>query len=72
MALLRGASEAHCRSGEGKGQPCIHGPGIPAATVVAMVADGMTTAEILADLRALEAEDVAAALRLRCRGRSRA
>jgi Protein of unknown function (DUF433) len=33
------------------------------ATVVAMVADAMTTAEILAELPELEAEDVAQALR---------
>jgi uncharacterized protein (DUF433 family) len=45
------------------GQPCIRGLRIPVATVVAMVADGMTTAEILADLPELEAEDVAQALR---------
>jgi uncharacterized protein (DUF433 family) len=44
------------------GQPCIRGLRIP-ATVVAMVADGMTTAEILADLPELEAEDVAQARR---------
>jgi uncharacterized protein (DUF433 family) len=45
------------------GQPCIRGLRIPVATVVAMVADGMSTAEILADLPGLEAEDVAHALR---------
>jgi len=46
------------------GQPCIRGLRIPVATVVAtMVADGMTTAEIVADLPGLEAEDVAQALR---------
>jgi uncharacterized protein (DUF433 family) len=45
------------------GQPCIRGLRIPVATVVAMVADGMTTAEILIDLPELEAEDVAEALR---------
>lgn len=33
------------------------------ATVVAMVADGMTTAEILIDLPELETDDVAEALR---------
>jgi uncharacterized protein (DUF433 family) len=33
------------------------------ATVVAMVADGMTTDEILADLPDLEAEDITEALR---------
>jgi uncharacterized protein (DUF433 family) len=45
------------------GQPCIRGLRIPVATVVAMVADGMTTAEILIDLPELEAEDIAEALR---------
>lgn len=45
------------------GQPCIRGLRIPVATVVAMVADGMTTEEILEDLPGLEAEDVAEALR---------
>lgn len=45
------------------GQPCIRGLRIPVATVVAMVADGMTTEEILEDLPDLEAEDVAEALR---------
>jgi uncharacterized protein (DUF433 family) len=44
-------------------QPCIRGLRIPVATVVAMVADGMTTAEIVADVPGLEAEDVAQALR---------
>jgi uncharacterized protein (DUF433 family) len=45
------------------GQPCLRGLRIPVATVVAMVADGMTVSEILADLPELEAEDVAQALR---------
>lgn len=45
------------------GQPCIRGLRIPVATVVAMVADGMTVDEILEDLPELEAEDVAEALR---------
>lgn len=45
------------------GLPCIRGFRIPVATVVAMVADGMTVAEILADLPDLEAEDVAETLR---------
>lgn len=45
------------------GQPCIRGLRVPVATVVAMVADGLTTAEILAELPELEAEDVAQALR---------
>jgi len=45
------------------GQPCIRGLRIPVATVVAMVADGMTTEQILAELPTLEADDVAEALR---------
>lgn len=45
------------------GQACIRGLRIPVATVVAMVADGMTVDEILTDLPDLEAEDVAEALR---------
>ena len=45
------------------GAPSIRGLRIPVATVVAMVADGMTTAEITAELPDLEPEDVAAALR---------
>lgn len=45
------------------GAPCIRGLRIPVATVVAMVADGMTTAEITTDLPDLESEDVAEALR---------
>jgi uncharacterized protein (DUF433 family) len=49
--------------GKMDGQPCIRGLRIPVATVVAMVADGMTTDEIVAELPDLEAEDVAEALR---------
>jgi uncharacterized protein (DUF433 family) len=45
------------------GQPCVRGLRIPVATVLAMVADGMSAPEILADLPGLEAEDVAQALR---------
>lgn len=45
------------------GAPCVRGLRIPVATVVTMVADGMTTEQILDDLPALEAEDVAEALR---------
>ena len=45
------------------GQPCIRGLRIPVATVVAMIADGMTVAEILADFPDLEADDVVDALR---------
>jgi uncharacterized protein (DUF433 family) len=45
------------------GVPTIRGLRIPVATVVTMVADGMTTDEILADLPDLTAEDVYEALR---------
>jgi uncharacterized protein (DUF433 family)/predicted nuclease of predicted toxin-antitoxin system len=45
------------------GVPTLRGLRIPVATVVAMVADGMTTDEILAELPDLEAEDVAEGLR---------
>ena len=45
------------------GQPCIRGLRIPVATVVAMVADGMTGEQIVAELPPLELEDVAEALR---------
>ena len=45
------------------GMPCIRGLRIPVATVVAMVADGMTVAEIVDDLPDLTSEDVAEALR---------
>jgi uncharacterized protein (DUF433 family) len=44
------------------GVPCIRGLRVPVATVVTMVADGMTVEEILADLPYLVAEDVAEAL----------
>jgi uncharacterized protein (DUF433 family) len=45
------------------GVPCIRGLRVPVATVVGMVADGMTVEEILADFPYLEAEDIAQALR---------
>jgi uncharacterized protein (DUF433 family) len=45
------------------GVPCIRGLRIPVATVVGMVADGMSTAEIVAAFPDLNAEDVAEALR---------
>jgi uncharacterized protein (DUF433 family) len=44
------------------GVPCIRGLRIPVATVVGMVADGMSTSDILAAYPDLEAEDVAEAL----------
>lgn len=49
--------------GKMSGQPCIRGLRMPVATVVAMVADGMTTDQILGDFPELEAEDIAEALR---------
>jgi uncharacterized protein (DUF433 family) len=45
------------------GVPCIRGLRIPVATVVGMVADGMTEAEILAGYPDLEPDDVHEALR---------
>ena len=44
------------------GMPCIRALRIPVATVVAMVADGMTTQEIVGELPDPEPDDVAAAL----------
>ena len=40
------------------GVPCIRGLRIPIATIVAMVADGMTAGEILEAYGDLEAEDI--------------
>jgi uncharacterized protein (DUF433 family) len=45
------------------GVPCIRGLRIPIATVVGMVAEGMTVTEILASYPDLEREDIAEALR---------
>ncbi|MDO8615415.1 MAG: DUF433 domain-containing protein [Dehalococcoidia bacterium] len=45
------------------GVPCIRGLRVPVATVVAMVADGMTEQEILEAYPYLEAEDIKEALR---------
>lgn len=44
------------------GVPCIRDLRMPVATVVAMVADGMTVEEILADFPNLEPEDIQVAL----------
>ena len=46
------------------GVPCIRGLRILAGTVVAMVAGGMTAAEIVCELPSLEVEDVTEALHL--------
>ena len=45
------------------GVPCIRGLRIPVATVVGMVADGMTDAEILAAYPDLEPADIRVSLR---------
>ena len=45
------------------GMPCIRDLRFPVATVVAMVADGMSFEEILAEHPDLEREDIAEALR---------
>lgn len=45
------------------GVPCIRGLRVPVATVVGMVAEGMTPEEILSDFPYLEREDIAEALR---------
>ena len=45
------------------GTPCIRGMRIPVATVVGMIADGMTEPEILHHFPDLEVEDIREALR---------
>lgn len=45
------------------GVPCIRGFRIPVATVVGMLADGMSAAEVLRHLPDLDAADVEEALR---------
>jgi uncharacterized protein (DUF433 family) len=45
------------------GVPCIRGVRIPVATVVGMVADGMTVNDILATYPDLERDDIQEALR---------
>ncbi len=45
------------------GVPCIRGLRIPVATIVGMVANGMTEEEILKDYPDLELEDIREALR---------
>jgi len=45
------------------GAPCIRGLRVPVATVLGMLADGMSTAEILDAYPDLEPEDVSEALR---------
>ena len=45
------------------GVPCVRDLRFPVASVVAMVADGMTAVEILAEHPDLEADDIAECLR---------
>jgi uncharacterized protein (DUF433 family) len=45
------------------GMPCIRGLRIPVATVVGMIADGMTEMEILSAYPDLQDEDIHEALR---------
>jgi uncharacterized protein (DUF433 family) len=45
------------------GVPCLRGQRIPVATVVEMIADGLTEAEILAAYPDLTREDIAEVLR---------
>lgn len=45
------------------GMPCIRGLRIPVATVVGMIADGMSEAEILSAYPDLEEDDIHEALR---------
>jgi uncharacterized protein (DUF433 family) len=48
--------------GQMGGVPCIRGLRVPVATVVGMIADGMTTIDILAAYPDLEREDIQEAL----------
>jgi len=50
-------------AGKMGGVPCIRGLRVPVATVVAMIAEGMTREEILDAYPDLEAEDITAALK---------
>jgi uncharacterized protein (DUF433 family) len=45
------------------GMPCIRGLRIPVATVVAMIADGVSTEEVLTAYPDLERDDIAEGLR---------
>src|SRR6185312_1312941 len=51
------------RADQMDGVPCIRGLRIPVATVVGMIADGMTAAEVVEAYPDLEAADVQEALR---------
>ena len=45
------------------GVPCLRGLRIPVATVIGMIADGMTPQDIVDELPPLELDDITAALR---------
>lgn len=45
------------------GVPCIRGLRIPVATVLGMLADGMTTEQVITELPPFELADIASALR---------
>ncbi len=45
------------------GQPCIRGMRFPVATIIAMIADGMNTDEILTEHPDLESDDITESLR---------
>ncbi len=45
------------------GVPCIRGLRIPAATVVGMIADGMSVDEVITELPDLDRDDIREALR---------
>ena len=53
------------------GVPCIRGLRIPVATVVGMLADGMSEDEIVRDLPDLEREDIREVLRYASTGGGR-
>jgi len=57
-------------AGQMGGVPCIRGLRIPVATVVGMVAEGMTTNEILDANPDLEPADVQESTPVRSRGRA--
>ena len=50
-------------AGQMGGVPCIRGLRIPVATVIGMIADGMTEAEILAAYPDLQAADIKESIR---------
>jgi uncharacterized protein (DUF433 family) len=57
------ASRVTVRADQMEGAPCIRGLRIPVSVIVDMVADGMTTEQILELYPDLEREDVVEALR---------